>query len=124
MPGARVKWSGPSTGEQVFARVLVAARRPPQLAALNLAAAGLKLDEHGTPVFDRQTLQCGESAVSIAGDAGADRPLHEASSEGAIAGCNADSFPTVEPAHRGTVLSIMFTDPPVAVVGDPPAPSP
>jgi dihydrolipoamide dehydrogenase len=119
--GATLRWSGQSTGEKSFARVLVATGRPPQLAGLQLAAIGLELDKHGTPVFDKDTLQCGETAIFIAGDACAYRPvLHEASSEGAIAGRNAASFPKVEPAKRGTALSIMFTDPPTAVVGKPP----
>jgi dihydrolipoamide dehydrogenase len=47
--------------------------------------------------------------------------LHEASSEGAIAGRNAASFPKVRKAKRAVALSIMFTDPPLAVVGAPPS---
>jgi dihydrolipoamide dehydrogenase len=39
--------------------------------------------------------------------------LHEASSEGAIAGRNAASFPRVRKAERAVPLSIMFTDPPL-----------
>ena len=46
--------------------------------------------------------------------------LHEVSSEGAIAGRNAASFPKVRKAKRAVPLSIMFTDPPLAVVGAPP----
>jgi dihydrolipoamide dehydrogenase len=119
--GARLRWTGTSAGAAEFDYVLVATGRPPQLKTLDLAKTGLALDEHGTPHFDRATLQCGASAIFLAGDADADRPvLHEASAEGAIAGRNAASFPAVEPAERGAAFSIMFTDPPMAVLGKPP----
>jgi dihydrolipoamide dehydrogenase len=119
--GARLSWTGASTGSKTFERVLVATGRPPQLDGLDLAASGLKLGKHGEPEFDRDTLQCGSSPVFMAGDADADVPvLHEASSEGAIAGRNAASFPTVSPSHRCVPFSIMFTDPPLAVLGKPP----
>jgi dihydrolipoyl dehydrogenase len=54
----------------------------------------------------------------LAGDVDGQRPvLHEASSEGAIAGRNAASFPKVRKTKRTVPLSIMFTDPPLAMVG-------
>lgn len=63
-------------------------------------------------------MRCGDSAIFIAGDADADRPvLHEASSEGAIAGANAAKYPDVVKARRNVPFSIMFTDPPVAIFG-------
>lgn len=112
---ALLRWDG---GQGLFDRVLVAAGRPPSLDGLGLETTGLALDEHGVPVFDRETLQCGDSAIFIAGDADADRPvLHEASAGGAIAGLNAALFPEVRPCRRAVPLSIMFTDPPLAVVG-------
>jgi dihydrolipoamide dehydrogenase len=117
--GARLRWSGAQSGEAVFERVLVAAGRPPNLQGLDLDAAGLALDDHGTPLFDRATMRCGDSAVFIAGDADADRAvLHEASDEGAIAGRNAALLPKTSPARRTTPFAIMFTDPSVAVIGD------
>ena len=119
--GARISWSGPTSGSKVFARVLVATGRAPIMDTLDLAKTGLALDDHGTPVFDGETMQCGGSAIFIAGDANADRSiLHEASMEGAIAGRNAASFPAVEPGKRTPPFSIMFTDPPLAVIGAPP----
>ncbi|WP_375461359.1 dihydrolipoyl dehydrogenase [uncultured Enterovirga sp.] len=123
--GAKLRWRGAAgaagaTGEAVFARVLAAAGRPPNLSGLNLDRAGLALDPHGTPVFDRATMRCGASAVFLAGDAGHDRPvLHEAAAEGRIAGLNAARFPRVEPMPRQVPLSIVYTDPEIAVVGRP-----
>lgn len=115
---ARLSWSGASSGTASFERVLVAAGRPPALHDLNLAASGLERSDKGIPKFDPSTLQCGDAPIFLAGDADAQRPvLHEASSEGAIAGRNAASFPKVRKAKRAVPLSIMFTDPPLAVVG-------
>lgn len=119
--GVKLEWDGPAAGRRGFERVLVATGRPPRLDGLGLATSGLELDDHGVPVFDRDTLQCGRSPIFLAGDADADAPvLHEASSEGAIAGRNAASFPRVTPSRRSVPFSIMFTDPPLAVVGQPP----
>ena len=63
-------------------------------------------------------MQCGNSAIFIAGDADNDRPLlHEAADEGRIAGDNAVRFPEVVAGLRRTRLMIAFTDPQIAVVG-------
>lgn len=114
-----MQWDGDSCGERVFDRILIAAGRPPDLKSLRLEATGLELDEQGVPVFDRGTLQCGDHAIFLAGDAAAYRPvLHEASAEGSIAGYNAASFPKVTPGHRTVPFSIVFTDPPLALIGD------
>ncbi len=54
----------------------------------------------------------------MAGDADHDRPvLHEAQAEGTIAGRNAAGFPDVRVTKRMPPLSIMFTDPSMALVG-------
>lgn len=116
--GIRLSWTGGHSGQRVFDNVLVATGRPPNLDGLNLTAAELTLDDHGTPVFDRQTMQCGDAPVFIAGDANADVPLlHEASTEGAIAGRNAASFPAITPSPRSTAFALTFTDPPLASIG-------
>ena len=116
--GVHFSWSGASSGAASFERVLVAAGRPPALHDLNMAATDLETNEHGVPKFDPSTLQCGDTPIFLAGDVDAQRPvLHEASSEGAIAGWNAASFPKVRKAKRAVPLSIMFTDPPLATVG-------
>lgn len=116
--GIRLAWGGQ---HQDFDCVLVATGRAPALGGLNLDAAGLALDDKGTPVFDRKTLQCGDRPIFIAGDADADAPvLHEASLEGAIAGSNAARYPAVTPADRPPLFTITFTDPPIATIGAPP----
>ncbi len=113
-------WSGASEGRKRFTHVLIAAGRPPNLGGLSFANTGLELDEHGTPVFDRQTMQCGTSSIFIAGDCNAELPvLHESSAEGAIAGNNAARFPDVRSSKRSTPLAITFTDPPSASIGIP-----
>ncbi|MZR11990.1 dihydrolipoyl dehydrogenase [Maritimibacter sp. DP07] len=113
--GVALSWDG---GSARFERVLIAAGRPPALEALALENAGLTLDDHGTPVFDPQTMQCGDAPVFIAGDANHDRPLlHEASDEGAVAGRNACDYPNVGATARKVPLRIAFTRPEVAVVG-------
>ena len=115
---ALLRWSGSSTGEARFARILVAAGRPPALDGLGLESANLDLDDHGVPIFDRKTMRCGDSAIYLAGDADADRPvLHEASAEGAIAGTSAAHHPAATPVRRCVPFSIMFTDPPLATIG-------
>lgn len=103
---------------EFFAYALAAAGRRPNLGKLGLEATDLSLDEHGVPVFDRSTLQCGNTPIFIAGDANHDIPLlHEAADEGKIAGENAARFPMVVPGPRRSPLSITFTDPQLAVVG-------
>ncbi|SFD28931.1 dihydrolipoyl dehydrogenase [Tropicimonas isoalkanivorans] len=111
----RLHWGDQSRS---FERVLMATGRPPALDGLGLDAAGLNLDDNGTPIFDPCTLQCGDAPVFIAGDANADRPLlHEASAEGGIAGRNAAHFPNVSRSHRKVPLAICFSRPEVALVG-------
>ena len=117
--GVSLSWTGDTTGERHFDRVLIAAGRPPQLSALGLEETGLRLDEHGTPVFDRDTLQCGGTPIFLAGDATGERAiLHEASWEGELAGRNAARAPKIEPGRRAVPVVLTFTDPPVALLGD------
>ncbi|WP_375402544.1 dihydrolipoyl dehydrogenase [uncultured Sphingomonas sp.] len=107
-----LRWTG---GGGEFDLVLAASGVRPELEPLELQAAGLELDDHGTPSFDALTRRCGTSAVFIAGDASPDRPvLHEARLEGEAAGRTvsggcADSRPPF--------LSMTFTDPGIALVG-------
>ncbi len=101
-----------------FDYVLAATGRVPDLAALDLAATQLPLNERGVPLFDRFTLQCGSSTIFMAGDASNDIPLlHEAADQGRIAGENAARYPEVRSGLRRTPLSVVFTDPQVASVG-------
>ncbi len=118
--GVRIRWQGSSSGERMFDRVLVATGRPPDLSALDLETTGLDLDEHGVPEFDRTTMQCGDAPVFLAGDVAADRSvLHEAANEGTIAGRNAVAYPAVSAADRSPRFTLTFTDPPLAVLGQP-----
>ncbi|KZY33863.1 dihydrolipoamide dehydrogenase [Roseovarius sp. HI0049] len=118
--GVELSWPGHTAR---FERILVAAGRPPSLDALELENADLDLDDHGTPIFDPRTLQCGDAPVFIAGDANHDRPLlHEASDEGTIAGSNAATWPDVAQSPRKIPLSISFTRPEAATIGTIPDP--
>lgn len=117
--GVHLKWDGAEKGEADFEKVLVAIGRKPQLEGLDLDKVGIELDDHGVPVHDRATMRCGESSIFLAGDASADLPLlHEASHDGAIAGRNAAAFPAPIPVKRNVALSITFTEPALATIGD------
>ena len=101
-----------------FRYVLAAAGRIPDVKQLGLEHTGLELDAHGVPRYDKHTMQCGASAIFIAGDANDERPLlHEAADQGRIAGDNAALFPAVRPGLRRSQLNIAFTDPQIALVG-------
>lgn len=118
--GVRLSWNG---GSRMFDRVLVAAGRPPNTDGLNLQAAGIDCDDHGTPRFDPRTMRCGTSHVFIAGDANHHRPfLHEAAHEGAIAGENAARYPECHRFTRHVPLAVTFTRPESATVGTVPHP--
>lgn len=101
----------------VVDQVLAAVGRRPNVQGLGLETLGMPLDEHGMPAFDPGSTQVGDLRVFIAGDVNGDRPLlHEAADEGHIAGMNALAD-EVRCYKRRTPLSIVFTDPEVAVVG-------
>ena len=103
---------------EVFDHVLAATGRTPDVAGLALEKTGLPLNERGVPVFDRFTMQCGNSPVFIAGDASNDAPLlHEAADQGRIAGENAARYPDVRSGLRRAPLAVVFTEPQVASVG-------
>lgn len=117
-----LRWSGADGVERTenYDYVLAATGRAPNVNRLGLEHAGLELDAAGVPLFDRLTMRCGDSAVFIAGDVDNERPvLHEAADQGRIAGDNAGRFPDVRPGLRRVPFSIAFTDPQIAVVGQP-----
>lgn len=106
------------TRREVVEYVVVATGRTPNVRNLGLENTSLALDARGVPLFDRHTMQCGTSHVFIAGDADNDLPLlHEAADEGRIAGANAAGYPDVRPGLRRAPLSIVFSDPQLAVTG-------
>ncbi len=103
--------------EETVEYLIAAAGRIPNVDQLGLQHSGLALDQRGIPYYDPQTMQCGDSAIFIAGDANGDLPLlHEAADEGKIAGDNAVYFPQVTAGLRRTPLAIVFTEPQMAVV--------
>jgi dihydrolipoamide dehydrogenase len=115
-----LRYRGADGGERQSAvdYVIAATGRTPNVRGLSLERTSIPLDERGIPVFDRYTMQCGSLPVFIAGDANADMPvLHEAADEGRIAGENAARWPDVRPGPRRTPLSVVFSDPQLAVVG-------
>lgn len=105
-------------------RVLAALGRQPNVKELDLARAGVELDDHGRPALDLKTLRAaGSGAVFFAGDVNPDRPLmHEAADEGvnaarsALAAIDRNAKP-VQP--RRTPISIVFSNPDIASVGRP-----
>lgn len=98
-------------------KVLVALGRRPNVDGLGLEQIGAELDGDGIPRFDPRTMQVGDLPIYIAGDANGHRPLlHEAIDEGYIAGYNA-LRERPECFQRRTPLSIVFTDPNIATIG-------
>lgn len=121
-PGVHLRWREHDGGEHgaTFERVLVAAGRRPELAALDLARAGVALDERGRPAWNPATAQIPGVPIFLAGDVSGHRPLlHEAADEGRIAAENAATWPDVRIHERRTTLAIAFTDPQMALVGTP-----
>jgi len=107
-----------ATRTEHFDYLLAATGRTPNVAKLGLDRTSVERNVYGVPVFDRGTMQCGNAPIFIAGDANADVPLlHEAADEGRIAGDNAARFPAVRAGVRRSPLSVVFTDPQIAVVG-------
>ncbi|MFC0401789.1 dihydrolipoyl dehydrogenase [Paraburkholderia rhizosphaerae] len=98
--------------------VLVTAGRRPNIDKLALGNTTLELDQTGMPVYDPLTLQAGNHPVFIAGDANGVLPLlHEAADEGRAAGNNAARYPNVAPLVRRAPISVLFSDPGIAMVG-------
>jgi dihydrolipoamide dehydrogenase len=86
---------------------------------LGLEHTTLKLDEAGVPLYDPCTLQAGQHPVFMAGDANGVLPLlHEAADEGRAAGDNAARFPHGAALIRRAPLSIVFSHPAIAMVGE------
>lgn len=108
---------GRETNEH-FDYLLAATGRRPNVDTLGLDNTSVALDDKGIPVFDRYTMQAGNSHIFIAGDVTGDVPLlHEAADGGRIAGDNAGRYPDVRTGLRRTPIGIMFTDPNIATIG-------
>jgi dihydrolipoamide dehydrogenase len=108
-----------------FDYLLVATGRVPNVDGIGLDASGIDCDADGVPVVDPITMQAtsaaGATPLFVAGDASNYIPLlHEAADEGRIAGENAARVAAGKPVIRGfrrAPLSIVFTDPQIALVG-------
>jgi dihydrolipoamide dehydrogenase len=112
--GLRVNAGGASVAVD---RALVALGRRPNLDGLGLESLGVPLDEHGKPEVDPTTMQIGRLPVFLVGDVEGDRQVqHEAADEGHIAGLNACAD-AVKSFARRVPLSIVFTHPNIAMVG-------
>jgi dihydrolipoamide dehydrogenase len=98
--------------------LLCAAGRRPQLSGLELERANIGYEGGPPPPVDPLTMQLGQSHIFLAGDVTGEAPLlHEASDEGHIAGRNAALHPEVLAGKRRCPLSIVFTEPQIAIVG-------
>ena len=101
--------------------VLAALGRSPNLDGLDLAAAGVPLDDKGRPKLDDDGLRAGDAPVVFAGDVNGVRPLmHEAVDEGLmtarLAAHIADGRAIDQPQRR-VPLAIVFSDPDIGAVG-------
>jgi dihydrolipoamide dehydrogenase len=108
-----------TNGEQsvLVDRVLASLGRTPNVEGLVLANAGIELDLRGIPVYNPNTMQCGDSHIFIAGDVNSERAiLHEAGDEGKIAGYNATQD-RVTAFRRKVPLAINFCDPNICLAG-------
>ncbi|KZN63473.1 dihydrolipoamide dehydrogenase [Pseudoalteromonas luteoviolacea CPMOR-1] len=109
---------GQSQTEQ-FDYVLAATGRVPNVDQLGLENTSLELEDHGVPIADPHTMQCGDSHIFVAGDASDQIPLlHEAADQGTIAGVNAGRFPDIRNGLRRTPIAAVFSDPQIGMVGD------
>ncbi|WP_024302803.1 dihydrolipoyl dehydrogenase [Pseudogulbenkiania sp. MAI-1] len=104
--------------EERFDYVLVSTGRTPNVQRLGLENTSLQLDARGVPLFDMQTLQCGNAPIFLAGDANNTLTLlHEAADEGKTAGENAARYPDVRPGLRRAPIGVVFSDPQMMMVG-------
>jgi dihydrolipoamide dehydrogenase len=118
--GVTVRWVEDGTRhEEQFDFLLAATGRTPNVKGLDLQRAGIEVDAFGIPHADRHTRRIGKSHIFIAGDA-ADQEalLHEAADEGRIAGDNAGRYPDMVVRPRRAPLTVVFSDPQIAIAGE------
>lgn len=98
--------------------LLVTTGRKPNLSTLGLKRLGVPLDSAGVPHFNRYTMQIHGFPLYIAGDATDERAvLHEAVDEGERAAYHALTG-NQEFRHRKVLMTIVFTHPTIAIIGD------
>ncbi len=101
-----------------FDYLLATTGRRPNVDNIGLENTDLELDDFGVPKVNPATMQCGDSNIFIAGDASNLIPLlHEAADQGKIAGHNAGRRDAAQAGLRRTPISVVFSDPQVAMVG-------
>ncbi len=99
--------------------VLLATGRKPNLGSLGLKRLGAQMDSEGVPHFNRLTMQLRGLPIYIAGDATDElEMLHEASDEGKRAAYHALHGEGAKIYARKVPMSIVFTHPTIAVIGD------
>lgn len=104
---------------EYFDYLLAATGRRPNVDNLNVEVLGLKTDERGVPIADKYTMKTSLENIFIAGDASNQLPLlHEAADQGLIAGHNAGIYPNVNSGLRRTPISVVFSDPQIAMIGE------
>lgn len=109
--------NGIKTSEH-FDYLLATTGRRPNIDYLGLENTDLELDDFGVPRTNPATMQCGQSNIFIAGDASNLIPLlHEATDQGKIAGQNAGRRDAAQAGLRRTPISVVFSDPQIAMVG-------
>ncbi|MBN3860056.1 dihydrolipoyl dehydrogenase [Neisseriaceae bacterium PsAf] len=97
---------------------LAASGRVPNTDHLGLENTGVQLDKKGVPIADPDTMQTSVPHIFIAGDASDQLPLlHVASDQGFTAGNNAAIYPNIEKGLVRSRLSVVFSEPEIAVVG-------
>jgi dihydrolipoamide dehydrogenase len=112
-----INLSGDEVTEK-FDYLLAATGRRPNTDNLAIEKTDLSLDDRGVPLADPNTMQCGTSNIFIAGDASNQFPLlHEAADQGKIAGDNAGRSGNPKPGLRRASISVVFSDPQIAIVG-------
>lgn len=108
----------PSNGKQTIRAelLLVATGRRADIESLNLQAAGIRIDR-GRVVTDA-SMRSSNPNVFFAGDASGMRLLlHVANWEGTVAGLGAAQVPGDHRVENRLNMSVVFTDPPLALLG-------
>ncbi|MBP6753391.1 MAG: dihydrolipoyl dehydrogenase [Alicycliphilus sp.] len=119
--GKRITVSAGDGRSETVDMVLAALGRSPNLDGLDLAAAGVPLDDKGRPQLSDDGLRAGDAPVVFAGDVNGVRPLmHEAVDEGLFSARLAAHIVdgrAIEQPQRRVPLAIVFSDPDIGAVG-------
>lgn len=104
---------------EYFDYMLAATGRKPNVDNIGLENINIEKDEKGVPIANKYTMQTSIPNIFIAGDSSNQIPLlHEAADQGKIAGVNAGLYPQVQSGLRRAPLSIVFSNPQIAMVGE------